>query len=384
MMQSGGPANMCAEKVLHLYDIAAAGKEVPLAEIGRHEGPFTYARVDAPPLNLPALLVLNRPEFAKVFPSGAVARYPQMICAAENCFLMGPFGFVVLPQGLLIRQSAVNLDGASLEYALGHFKGQLPGSHIPWASAEDVVFAANGYSTNNYFHFLTDALGQLHWRDRVPGLNKAKMVVSGYPKPAEALLPFMGAAQAAAGLKASDMQPTDGTLLFCRKVIFPKRDTGMSPWKAQHLRKVFGVEGRPRGRKRLYVARGAAPRRRVLNEAAVERLLAQYDFVSINPGALRFEEQVALFSEAEVVVGPHGAGLTNCVFMAPGGAVIELTHDKRVVWTYHEVAGAAGLNYACIVSDAVLNAANDDVLFADFAVDLDALETALKAAIATL
>ncbi len=114
---------MCAEKVLHLFDITAAGKEVPLAELGLIDAPFTYARVDSPPLNLPQPVFLNRPAFAKVFPGGPVMRYPQMICAAENCFLMGPFGFVVLPNGLLIRQSAVNLNGASLEYALGHFKG---------------------------------------------------------------------------------------------------------------------------------------------------------------------------------------------------------------------------------------------------------------------
>jgi capsular polysaccharide biosynthesis protein len=375
---------MCAEKVLHLFDITAAGTEVPLAELGLHEAPFTYARVDSPPLNLPAPLLLNRPQFAKVFPSGAIARYPQMICAAENCFLMGPFGFVVLPHGLLIRQSAVNLNGASLEYALGHFKGQLPGAHIPWAAADGPVFSANGYSTNNYFHFLTDALGQLHWRARVPALASAKLIISGYPREAEALMPFMGAAQAAAGITQNQMQPSDGTLLFCRKVIFPKRDTGMSPWKAAYLRDKFGVTGKQRGARRIYVNRGGAPRRRVLNEAAVEKLLAGYGFESVNPGALSFTDQVALFADAEIVVGAHGAGLTNAVFMAPGGAVVELTHDKRVVWTYHEVAGAAGLNYACIVGDAVVNDKNDDVLFADFSAELDALETAVQAASAAL
>ena len=210
------------------------------------------------------------------------------------------------------------------------------------------------------------------------------MIVSGYPAAAEAMLPFIGAATAAAGLGAGDLQPTDGTLLFCRKVIFPKRDTGMSPWKAAFLRQTFGVEGRPRGKKRLYVARGAAPRRRVLNEAAVEKLLAGFGFTSVNPGALSLKDQVALFADAEIVVGAHGAGLTNCVFMAPGSAVVELTHDKRVVWTYHEVAGAAALNYACIVADAVLNDKNDDALFADFTVDLAALEAAVKAGVAAL
>jgi hypothetical protein len=371
---------MCAEKVLHLFDITAAGREVPLAELGLHEAPFSYAVApDSPPLHLATPVFLNRPQFAKVFPAGAVARYPQMLCAAEGCFLMGPFGYVVLPQGLLIRQSAVNLDGASLEYSLGHYKGQLPGTHIPWNSAETPVFSANGYSSNNYFHFLTDVLGQLHWRTRVKAAGAAKMILSGYPPQAEAMLPFMGAAMSAAGIAAADVQPYDGTLMFCRKVIFPRRDTGMSPWKAQHLRKMFGVEGQPRGTKRIYVARGAAPRRKVLNEAAVEKLLAGYGFVSVNPAALSVAAQVALFAEAEIVAGPHGAGLTNAVFMAPGGAIIELTHDQRVVWTYHEVAGAAGHAYACIVNDAVLKSADEDVLFADFSVDLEALDAAVKA-----
>jgi capsular polysaccharide biosynthesis protein len=372
---------MCAEKVLHLFDITATGREVPLAEIANSSEPFAFARLDSPPLMLPAPLFLNRPEFAKVFPAGAVARYPQMICSAESCFLMGPFGFVVLPQGLLIRQSAVNLDGASLEYAYGHFKGQLPGTHIPWASVDAAVFSVNSYSSNNYFHFLTDCLGQLHWRERVPMLSNAKLVVSGYTREDETHLPFIGGAMTAVGLKGSEIQPTDGTLTFCRRVIFPKRDTGMSPWKAATLRKLFGVEGRARGRKRIYVARGAALRRRVLNEAAVEKLLAGHGFVSVNPGALSISEQVALFADAEIVAGPHGAGLTNAVFMAPGGAVIELTHHQRVVWTYHEVAGAAGHAYACVVADTLLTKPDDDVLFADFSVDLEALDAAVKAAI---
>lgn len=374
---------MCAEKVLHLFDMTARGTEVPLAKLGLHDIPFSYALApDAPPLSLPTPVFLNRPAFAKVFPGGAVARYPQMICAAAQCFLMGPFGYVVLPQGLLIRQSAVNLDGASLEYSLGHYKGQLPGTHIPWGAADAPVFAVNSYSSNNYFHFLTDTLGQLHWRDRVPAARAAHMIVSGYPPHAEATMPFVGAAMAAVGISAGEVQPYDGTLLFCSKVIFPKRDTGMNPWKAQCLRRGFGVEGRARGNKRLYISRGAAPRRRVLNEAAVEKLLAGYGFQSINPGAMSVAAQVELFASAEMVAGAHGAGLTNAVFMAPGGAIIELTHTERVVWTFHEVAGAAGHAYACIIGDCVGDP--EEPLFADFSVDLEALDQAVKASIAVI
>jgi enolase len=68
--------------------------------------------------------------------------------------------------------------------------------------------------------------------------------------------------------------------------------------------------------------------------------------------------------------------------MAPGGAVVELTHTARVVWTFHEVAGASGLSYACVIGDRVNE--TDDALFADFTVDIDAVEAAALAAIGTV
>jgi capsular polysaccharide biosynthesis protein len=390
---------MSGEKVLNLIDITAAGKEVPLAALGAEGGPITFARVpDCPPLHLTAPLFLNRPEFAKVFPAGAVQRHEPMVCAVEDCFLLGPFGYVVLPSGMLIRQSVVNFDGNSVQYTLEQFKAQFPGRNIPWGAASAPVFAAHSYSTNNYFHFLIDALAQLHWRDRIPAAQNAKVIVSGYPPQAETTLPFMAGAMARAGITAADVQPFDGTLMFCRKVIFPRRNTGANPWKVRWLREHLGVAGRGRGKARLYVARGPVPRavnardsnngdlppprRRVVNEAAVEKLLAGHGFTAVNPGALSITEQVELFADAAVVVGAHGAGLTNAAFMAPGGALVELTHAKRVVWTYHEVAGAAGLSYACVVGDIVGDSSQP--IFADFSVDLDALDVAVKAALAAL
>lgn len=370
---------MSGEKILHLYDIESSGKKVSLAELGMGDEQFTYAIADdCPPLELTAPIFLNRPEFEGVFPAGAVQRHVPMACAVQNCFLMGPFGYVVLPTGMLIRQSAVNLDAASLEYTFGHFKGQLPGKHIPWAEAVDPVFSVNSYSTNNYFHLLIDALGHMHWRDRIPAAQNAKVVATGYPPEAEAIQSFMGPSVRKAGVAPADIQPFDGTLLFCRNLIFPRRDTGANPWKVAWLRRRFGVEGRPRGKARIYVARGAVPRRRVTNELEVEKLLTSHGFTSVNPGVMTIDEQIELFSDAAIVVGPHGAGLTNSIFMAPGGALVELTHTKRVVWTYHEVACAARHAYACVVGE--FSGDPDEPLFGDLNVDIDALDAAVKAA----
>ena len=368
---------MAADKTLNLLDITTAGREIALTDVMATDAPLAFARAkETAPLILPALRYLSRPDFASVFPEGPAQRPEPMLCVASECFLMGPFGSVVLPSGQLLRQSLLNLDGGSIQYTLEQFKAQFPGRWIPWSSTPNTVFSANGYSTNNYFHFMVDSLAQLQWRDRVSTLESAKTILTGFAPEAEATLPFMAGAMTATNVDARTLQPYDGTLMFCRKIIFPRRTTGATPAKAAWLRAHFGVTGRARGTERLYIARGNAPRRRITNEPAVIKLLEANGFRSVDPGALSVAEQVALFANAAIVVGAHGAALTNAIFMGEGAGVIELTHTDRVVNTYHEVAGAAKLNYACVIGDVVGD--RSQPVFSDFSVDVDALQTALK------
>ena len=57
------------------------------------------------------------------FREGPAARPRDMLCAVRDCFLLGPFGAVVLPNGMLIRQSVINLEGDTLQYSLAQFTG---------------------------------------------------------------------------------------------------------------------------------------------------------------------------------------------------------------------------------------------------------------------
>ena len=105
------------------------------------------------------------------------------------------------------------------------------------------------------------------------------------------------------------------------------------------------------GDRRLFVSRADANTRRVLNEDEVFGRLERHGFERVTPGRLPLAEQIALFSEAQIVVGTHGAGLTNIVFMPEGGRVIE-TFGRNVmpsafVWLSH----LSGHAHAHIVSD---------------------------------
>jgi capsular polysaccharide biosynthesis protein len=182
-------------------------------------------------------------------------------------------------------------------------------------------------------------------------------------------------------LPAEEFQPYDGTLLLCRQLLFPQRESGATPWRMEKLRRMMGVTVHPNPRRRLYIARPGGWRRKIPSEHAIRRMLESYGFEAIDPGSLSFDSQIEAFREARIVVGPHGAAMTNASFMSPGGAMIELTHEKRVIVAFHEVACMAQLHYACVVGE-MLETPGQPSLFSDFDVDVDAVEAAVKAAIA--
>ncbi|WP_189477505.1 glycosyltransferase family 61 protein [Halioglobus pacificus] len=63
---------------------------------------------------------------------------------------------------------------------------------------------------------------------------------------------------------------------------------------------------------------------------------------------LTFSQQVELFYSAKIVIGQHGAGLTNCLWMQPGSAVMEINpYDLRRPH-FKILAGLARLEYLTV------------------------------------
>jgi len=103
--------------------------------------------------------------------------------------------------------------------------------------------------------------------------------------------------------------------------------------------------------RRLYLSRGEAKYRRVLNEDAVCHVLRQYGFEIARLETLPFPEQAKLLSEAAVVVAPHGAGLSNIVFCAPGTKVIEIFAPELVTGFYWRLCTESELDYYYILGE---------------------------------
>jgi Glycosyltransferase 61 len=112
---------------------------------------------------------------------------------------------------------------------------------------------------------------------------------------------------------------------------------------------------------RLYISRRNAGHRRVRNEDALVDLLAEYGFRSVQLEKLSFEEQVALFHRAEIVVGPHGAGL-GTIFFSGDIDLVALYSTTKPGNYFHSLACGLGQRHHFLCSN---EAHEDDWLEAD-------------------
>lgn len=103
----------------------------------------------------------------------------------------------------------------------------------------------------------------------------------------------------------------------------------------------------------LLISRKAAGRRQVMNEDALLDALRPYGAEAIAMENHSVQEQMALCAGAKVVIGPHGAGMTNVGFCAPGTLCIELTgrHYLQRGTDFASLAMIRGLEYQFAVAD---------------------------------
>jgi len=101
--------------------------------------------------------------------------------------------------------------------------------------------------------------------------------------------------------------------------------------------------------KRIYISRKNESARRISNEIEILGELSKLDFVLIDPGQLSFEEQVKYFTNAEIIVSPHGAAMSNIIWCSNSVEVIELNGDKDVRWHFAKIAKALNFNYTLLL-----------------------------------
>ncbi|WRH65224.1 MAG: glycosyltransferase family 61 protein [Planktothrix sp. GU0601_MAG3] len=129
---------------------------------------------------------------------------------------------------------------------------------------------------------------------------------------------------------------------------FPGCPAWMPPWTCDFLKQHFlhpdAIANIP-NIKRIYITRNAAKSRRILNENELLTVIQPLGFHCIQLESMSVVEQAALFSQAEIIISPHGSGLTNLVFCQPNTKVVELFSPNYVYHCYWWISNLVPLDY---------------------------------------
>jgi capsular polysaccharide biosynthesis protein len=147
------------------------------------------------------------------------------------------------------------------------------------------------------------------------------------------------------------MGPTDR--IYVEDLILPslpERRGNPPAWACRFLRDWFlplADEASVERPSRIYVGRRGT--REVTNQNAVDAVLARHGITTVHPREHSLGVQVALFQNADLVVGPHGAGLANIVFAASGTQVVEIFSSNYVNVCNASIASRLDLHYSYLI-----------------------------------
>jgi Glycosyltransferase 61 len=234
------------------------------------------------------------------------------------------------------------------------------------------VSLVSDWSCRNYAHFLLDALGRLAVLEEA-GITLSEVDHVYCPTPPSAaaagLLDRFGIPAAKRVFAAPDLLVASELLLVPSR---PATSLTYPSWLPAFLRRVVrtGPRSAPAER-RLYVSRRGFERR-PSSEPELERVLRERGF-EVYEAAER-PTQPEDFDEAAFVVGPHGAGLANLAFCRPGTRVLEILPTDNAHPFYYSLSVGAGLDYAYIVGQSVVDRPLDVFGPSPYDFELDAEE----------
>ena len=118
----------------------------------------------------------------------------------------------------------------------------------------------------------------------------------------------------------------------------------------QRLSETFGFSfGQSNPSRRIFISRASASKRRMINEDEVADVLVELGFEHVALEDLSPLDQIEMFAEAAIVIGQHGAGLTNLLYVPPGTTVIEIFSSPDATPPHYSSAtGLLDLDYRAL------------------------------------
>jgi hypothetical protein len=172
----------------------------------------------------------------------------------------------------------------------------------------------------NYFHFYNDVLSKLFFlQSQGIDIQSLPVIVSARTWAKEY---FQYAVKCSTLLSSINWILQSDQYIYCETAIFCKPLTHrLDLW--DKTRQLFGNVSKSNSR-RVYLTRSKNRLRFIENSSEIESVCSKFGFEVIDTDGLTLQQQIAIFSNVKFLIGIHGAGLTNMIFMYGRCHVLEL------------------------------------------------------------
>jgi capsular polysaccharide biosynthesis protein len=271
-------------------------------------------------------------------------RGDAVVCRVGGVWLLPGFGAVIDREGRVYASTigeslSWSPDLAALPFVdkAGAERVFVPPADAPRLAGATVFMAKGGEF--NYGHFLLDCLPALLAAEEL-GLTAVLPPISPLLKPwnRELLaLAFPGLVVRETPAKAVRLEAA----VFATPMdhYLHRPNVLLARLRARIL---ANCPRRGTGPKRVYISRRAWPMRVMVDEPELEAALALRGFVIARTEKLSVAEQIALVRDAQIVVGPTGAGMANALFAPAGAKVVEIQPEIFTSTWLRDMAHVAG------------------------------------------
>lgn len=140
------------------------------------------------------------------------------------------------------------------------------------------------------------------------------------------------------------------------------------------LREKFAINSSGLSGRRIYITRNTAHYRFIENDSEFQDFLKSRGFEFVEFDGLSFRDQANALIGADVIVGVHGAGLSNIIFAPEGARLIEICPDFLNDPSYLSLCLICGINYTRLAARTISPEAPE---YSDLEVDIPAVEKIL-------
>lgn len=298
---------------------------------------------------------------------------------------MQPLEIITLEQARMVDdEGAVISAGDQLVSNISHQIGRCWGGDTAWrhdvftrwklGNIEKVTGSGASLcapSGATYFHWLLDVLPRFYY---LGAMNPDYWVIG------ELRHKFQRDALQLLGIedKLIEMYPGSHVEFEKLHVLNTVNMQGTMRETVQFLRNTFQPKNGGVSPKRFFIDRAKASYRNVLYRDELLKVMQAYEIKPVFPEEMTFQEQVTLFSQAELVVAPHGSGLSNIAFCPSEATVVELFSKYYTNPIFYRLAMVVGMEYyAAIDGEDYRKHANEENLMADIGVTGEQLDKIL-------